>query len=58
MLSLANGEQGIRIYNGTGQLVYSDRNATGNYQLDVSNWSVGAYRIVTNQHDATTLIVR
>lgn len=58
MLSLTNGAQGVRIYNSTGQLVYSDRNATGSFQLDVSQWSAGAYRIVTNDNGATTLVVR
>ena len=58
MLSLTNGAQGVRIYNSTGQLAYSDLNATGNFQLDVSQWSVGAYRVVTNDNGATTLVVR
>ena len=58
MLSLTNGAQGVRIYNSTGQLVCSDRNATGSFQLDVSQWSAGAYRIVTNDNGATTLVVR
>lgn len=58
MISLANGAQGIRIYNSTGQLVHSDRNATGGFQLDVSHWSAGAYRIVTGDNRGSTLVVR
>jgi hypothetical protein len=58
MISLDNGAQGVRIYNSTGQLVYNDRNATGNFQLDVSQWSAGAYRIVSNENSGTTLVVR
>ena len=58
MISLDNGAQGLRIYNSTGQLVYSDRNATGSFQLDVSQWSAGAYRIVSNENSGTTLVVR
>jgi hypothetical protein len=58
MISLTNGAQGIRIYNSTGQLVYNDRNATGKFQIDVSQWTAGAYRIVSNENSGTTLIVR
>ena len=58
MLSLTNGAQGIRIYNSTGELVYSDRNTTGSFQLDISQWSAGAYRIVTNDNGGKTLLVR
>jgi len=58
MISLANGAQGIRIYNSTGQLVYNDSNAAGKFQIDVSQWTAGAYRIVSNENSGTTLVVR
>ena len=57
-LILPHGFQGIRVINTTGQIVWSDANATLVQQLDVSQWSAGLYRIETSGLAGVTLMVK
>jgi hypothetical protein len=44
--------------NTTGQIIWSDSNATLVQQLDVSQWSAGLYRIETSGLAGVTLMVK
>jgi hypothetical protein len=48
----------MQVINATGQVVYSDVNATRVQQLDVSLWAAGAYRIEIPGLAGATLVVR
>jgi uncharacterized repeat protein (TIGR01451 family) len=52
------GYSGMQVINATGQVVYSDVNATRVQQLDVSLWASGVYRIEIPGLTGTTLVVR
>ena len=57
-LILPHGFHGIRVMNTTGQIIWSDPNATLAQQLDVSQWSAGLYRIETSGLVGVTLMVK
>ena len=52
------GYSGMQVINATGQVVYSDVNATRVQQLDVSLWAAGVYRIEIPGLAGATLVVR
>jgi hypothetical protein len=41
----------IKVFNVTGQLVYSTTNAENNFQIDTEQWNKGLYTIVISQND-------
>jgi hypothetical protein len=53
-----HGYRGVQVINATGQVVYSDVNATRVQQLDVSLWAAGVYRIEIPGLTGATLVVR
>lgn len=55
---LPQGYTGVRVLNATGQVVWSDSNATLVQQLDVSPWAAGVYRIETPGLKGVTLLLK
>ncbi len=52
------GQVGLKIFNGFGQIVYSDTKAQGIQWLNVAQWSRGLYTIQANNTSFSTLVIR
>lgn len=55
---LPQGVRGMRVLNATGQMVYSDVNASLAQQIDVSQWAAGVYRVEATGLSGVTLVVK
>ena len=53
-----HGYRGVQVINTTGQVMYSDGNAAGVQQIDVSQWAAGVYRIEIPGITGATLVVK